>query len=107
MLRRSAQPDIVTLPIRTAAEQYGRCKLQPRARGTQAQRATMPDWEGWYGRGRENQWKPGRNLQTRTRLDMRPSIKRIVQWLPRVRIESAKWMARLLYEGLMRGGQRV
>jgi hypothetical protein len=66
--------DIVSpYPYATAAEHYAALLAEAQARGgpTQHDRASLPDWDGWYGRGDpQNQWLYGRNLQTATLLKL-------------------------------------
>ena len=93
----------------TAAEHYAALMAQAEARGgpTQHTRETLPEWDGWYGRGaREEQWLYGRNLQAATLLSLlTPEYqKRMTQMNYHEAVtNSPQWMAAFCYpEGLMR-----
>jgi hypothetical protein len=93
----------------TAAEHYAALLEQAESHGgpTEHTRATLPDWDGWYGRGaREEQWLYGRNVQTATLLSLlTPEYQtRMTQMNYHEAVtNSPQWMAAFCYpEGLMR-----
>ena len=93
----------------TAAEHYAALLAEAEARGgpTKHTRDTLPEWDGWYGRGaRGEQWLYGRNLQTATLLSLlTPEYQtRMTQMNYHEAVSnSPQWMAAFCYpEGLMR-----
>ena len=94
---------------KTAEEHYNALLAEAKAKGgpTIHTRQTMPNWDGWYGRGaREEQWTYGRNLQTATMLSLlTPEYQtRMTQMNFHEAVTNApQWMAAFCYpEGFMR-----
>ena len=54
-------------PYKTAEEHYAALMAEAKKAGgpTTHTRQTLPNWDGWYGAGRRDQWIWGRNMQTR------------------------------------------
>ena len=106
--------DLVTpYPYKTAREHYEALLAKAKQAGTyhEPERASLPDWDGWYFRGTpgkapEGQWLYGGLTQTSTMLSLlTPEYqKRMTQMNFHEAVSNApQWMASFCYpEGLMR-----
>jgi len=106
--------DLVTpYPYKTAKEHYEALLAQAKRAGTyrEPDRASLPDWDGWYFRGTfakppEGQWLNGNLTQTSTMLSLlTPEYQaRMTQMNYHEAVSNApQWMASFCYpEGLMR-----
>ena len=104
------ETDIVSpYGFETAAEHYAALMRDAELRGgaTEHTRQSLPEWDGWYGRGgRADQWMYGRNVQSATLMSLlTPEYQ---QRMTQVQFHEAvtnapQWSAAFCYpEGLMR-----